>query len=83
MRLLAPERLERLIRFLWAVVLVTLPVTSFPFIPFLGANTQVRPISIYPAAVLLVLLGIRYIQERQLRIWSNALLPLLIFAMVA
>jgi O-antigen ligase len=83
MKLLAPERLERLIRFLWAVVLVTLPVTSFPFIPFLGALTQVRPLSIYPAAVLLVLLGIRCIQERQLRIWSNAFLPLLIFAMVA
>ncbi len=83
MRLLAPERLEHLIRFLWAVVLVTFPVTSFPYIPFLGANTQVRPLSIYPAAFLLVLLGIRCIQEQRFRFWSNALLPLLAFALVA
>jgi O-antigen ligase len=83
MRLFAPERLERITRFLWALVLVVFPVTSFPFIPFLGTNTQVRPLSIYPVALLLVLLGIRCFQERRLLFWNNALLPLLVFAMAA
>lgn len=44
---------------LWALVLVTLPVTSFRFFPFLGNGTIVRPLSLYPLAVLLVVLAWR------------------------
>lgn len=83
MKLLAPERLHQMERFLWALTLVTVPVTSFRFLPFMGANTQVRPLSLYPAILLLGLLAIRCVQERRLLFWSNALLPLLGFGMVA
>jgi O-antigen ligase len=83
MKLFAPERLQRLELFFWALTLVTVPLTSFTFMPFIGNNTQVRPFSLFPALILLVLLGIRCIQKRCLLFWSNALVPLILFGMVA
>jgi O-antigen ligase len=47
---------ERAARFLWALTLVTLPVTSFRYFPFMGAGTYVRPLSMYPLAALGILL---------------------------
>ncbi len=47
-----------LIRLLWALFLVTLPITSFPYFPpAIGGEALVRPLSLYPLA-LLFLLGI-------------------------
>ncbi len=75
--------LERGSRFLWALVLLAFPVTSFRFLPFLGAGTQVRPLSFLPAALLLLLLGVRSLQQRRLLFWQDSLLPLLVFLFVA
>ena len=81
---LAPrDLLQRFERFLWAAVLVALPVTSFRYLPFMGADTQVRPLSLIPAVLLLVALCIRCIRERRLLLWSRLFLPLLIFILVA
>ncbi|MBV6395879.1 MAG: hypothetical protein HFACDABA_01466 [Anaerolineales bacterium] len=48
--------LEKISRLLWAAVLFTLPVTSFRFFPFLGDSTQVRPLALYPLALLVPIL---------------------------
>jgi len=82
-KLLAPERLHRVERFLWALTLVAVPVTSFRFIPFIGADSQVRPLSLIPAALLLFLLVFRCFQQHRFFIWNNSFLPLLAFVLVA
>jgi O-antigen ligase len=50
------SKLEALERIAWAALLLTLPVTSFPFFPpAIGGEALVRPLSIYPLAALLAL----------------------------
>jgi O-antigen ligase len=83
MNIFTPKRLESSSRFLWALVLLAFPITSFPYIPFLGTETQVRPLSLYPAALLLAVLAFRSLLEKRLHLWSKSLLPLLGFALVA
>jgi O-antigen ligase len=77
------ERLRKAERFLWAAVLVTLPVTSFRYMPFMGSDTQVRPLSLIPASCLLLVLGLRCILERRLLFWNRQFLPLVVFIMFA
>lgn len=43
-------------RTLWALAMLTLPVTSFRWFPGLGESTLVRPLALYPLAILLLLL---------------------------
>jgi O-antigen ligase len=69
------ETLESAIKFLWAAALLTLPVTSFRWFPFLGDTTYVRPMSLYPLAVLIPLLLIQWRRGKRLN-WSGALIPL-------
>ena len=76
------ERLQRIERFLWAAVLVALPVTSFRYLP-MGTDTQVRPLSLIPAVLLLFVLVLRCVRERRLILWSSAFQPLLVFILVA
>lgn len=47
---------QRLTRALWAFTLLSLPVTSFRYLPFLGSGTVVRPLALYPLLFLLLLL---------------------------
>ena len=72
-------------RWLWAALLVLLPVTSFRYIPFLGQATFVRPLAIYPLALLLPLLFIRFtLGEIKSPFPKATLLPALLFvAMLA
>lgn len=51
-----PVRLSRLF---WALVLISLPVTSFRHFPFLGNETMVRPLAFYPLAILVLILAWR------------------------
>jgi hypothetical protein len=83
MELVTRERLQRIERFLWAAVLVALPVTSFRYLPFMRADTQVRPLSLIPAVLLLLALVLRCVRERRLILWSRYFQPLLIFILVA
>lgn len=46
----------RLARILWALTLISLPITSFRYMPFMGAGTVVRPLALYPLAALLLVL---------------------------
>jgi O-antigen ligase len=63
-------------RILWGAALLTIPVTSFRWFPFLGEGTVVRPLALYPLALLLPLL---IIQARRKAInlrWPGAFIPL-------
>ncbi|MCP4141865.1 MAG: hypothetical protein GY755_16585 [Chloroflexi bacterium] len=71
--------LEKLSRILWGLVLLTLPVTSFRYFPFLGKHTYVRPLAFYPLALLFLVLLLRLWRKEIKLPWSNPLLPLLFF----
>lgn len=69
--------MDRLSRILWGAALLTLPVTSFRWFPLLGEGTLVRPLSLYPLALLLPLLLIQLWQPGQKsKYWSNVFIPL-------
>lgn len=64
-------------RILWAAALVSLPVTSFRWFPGLGEGTLVRPLSLYPLALLLLLLLIQTWRRQDRRIyWANVFIAL-------
>jgi O-antigen ligase len=73
----------KITRFLWGAALFTLPVTSFRFFPFLGDNTYVRPLSLYPIAILLPLLALRIMQKKESPPRAGTLTPLLAFVLLA
>ena len=75
--------LEKAARFFWGLVLLTLPVTSFRFFPFLGKHTYVRPLAFYPLALLYLVLAWRLWRKEIKLPWSNALLPLILFFIFA
>ncbi len=52
--------MRRLSRLLWALTLISLPITSFRYMPFMGAGTFVRPLALYPLVVLLLVLFIMF-----------------------
>jgi hypothetical protein len=73
---------EKLPRILWGLAMLTLPVTSFRWFPFLGDGTLVRPLALYPLALLLPLLfvqawrkKIQFILDRCVRCaWSISII---------
>ncbi len=73
--------LDSLARLLWALVLVTLPVTSFRYVPFMGEGTYVRPLALYPLVLLWPVLLVRLKQGRIARPWPGALTILLAFVL--
>ena len=73
----------KITRFLWGAALFTLPVTSFRFFPFLGDNTYVRPLSLYPIALLLPLLVLQVMQKKESLPRAGTLTPLLAFVLLA
>lgn len=75
--------LVRLSRFLWGLTLVTLPITSFRYVPFLGAGAFVRPLALYPLLLLLPVLLIRLYRKEILRPWPGALTILAAFSLAA
>ncbi len=75
--------LENLSRFLWGAALFTLPITSFRYFPFLGESTYVRPLSLYPIALLLPLLFLQFMQEKTSFPRTGTLIPLLAFVFIA
>jgi O-antigen ligase len=70
------DPLNKLARILWALALLTLPVTSFRWFPFLGNSALVRPLALYPLALLLALLLIQAWRKKIKLNWANAFIPL-------
>src|SRR6186997_1827300 len=75
--------IDRISRFLWGAALLTLPVTSFRYFPLLGDNTYVRPLALYPIAILLPLLTLQLMQKKESLPSAGTLIPLLAFLLVA
>jgi len=75
--------LDSIARILWALVLVTLPVTSFRFMPFMGSGTFVRPLALYPLGLLMVVLLYQLWKRRIVHPWNRALTVLLVFSLTA
>src|SRR5512139_3173342 len=72
---------NKVVAIAWALFLVALPVTSFPFFPSgLGGETLVRPLSLYPLLVLFLLGTLPNLFSRRL---PKTFLPLLAFCIVA
>ena len=77
------DSMSKIMRFLWGAALFTLPVTSFRYFPFLGDATYVRPLSLYPIALLLPLLVFQLIQKKESFPRAGTLTPLLVFVLLA
>ncbi len=77
------DSLAKISRFLWGAALFTLPVTSFRYFPFLGDATYVRPLALYPVALLLPLLFIQLIRGKSSFPRAGALTPLTVFVLFA
>jgi O-antigen ligase len=75
--------LDTLARFLWGAALLALPVTSFRYFPFLGESTYVRPLSLYPIALLLPLLFYQSTRKERSFPHAGTIIPLLAFVFLA
>jgi O-antigen ligase len=72
----ALDSTNKFIRILWGATLLTVPVTSFRWFPFVGEGTYVRPLALYPLALLLPLLLIQWRRKKIKLNWAGALIPL-------
>lgn len=75
--------LSRISRILWALTLVTLPITSFRYLPFMGAGTYVRPLALIPLTLLLPVLLARLWLKQIPRPWPGVLTILAAFTLAA
>ncbi len=70
----------RWLRILWAAFLVSLPVTSFPYLPrVLGGASTVRPLAVYALVGLLALVVFKRLWQERL---PPALQPWILFTLV-
>ncbi|HMB24215.1 MAG TPA: hypothetical protein VKP08_15335, partial [Anaerolineales bacterium] len=70
-------------RFLWGAALFTLPITSFRYFPFLGEGTYVRPLALYPVALLLLIAFFQVTRGNVAIPRPGTLIPLLGFVLIA
>lgn len=76
--------ISKLSRICWALFLVTLPVTSFPFFPNnIGGGTLVRPLSIYPLIILLLLFILPRLLTKPIPKTILSFLPFVVIAVVS
>ena len=68
----------------WALFLVTLPVTSFPYLPhIIGGTALVRPLSIYPLLVLLIIATLPRLLTGAVPRTIYTFLPFVLIALIA
>ncbi len=68
----------------WALFLVTLPVTSFPYLPHvIGGTALVRPLSIYPLIVLLIIATLPRLFTGPVPRTIYTFLPFVLIALIA
>ena len=77
------DSMGKVARVLWGAALLTLPVTSFRYFPLLGDTTYVRPLALYPIALLLPLLALQFMQKKESLPSAGTLIPLFAFLLVA
>ena len=71
--------LTKLTRLLWGAALITLPVTSFRYFPFIGDGTLVRPLSFYPIAALMLVLIVQLWRGKTSTPRTGVWIPLIAF----
>ncbi len=76
------ERLEKYARILWGLVLLTLPITTFPYIPGPLGRTTIKPLALFPLLLLIPVLVLIFVQRRKLTLPQNSI-PLLAFLLFA
>src|ERR1700749_424190 len=64
------EILERSEKYLWLLLLLLVPVSASPLLPF-GSGTLVRPLSFVPALLILLLAGFRMLVLKQIPRWRD------------
>src|SRR3972149_6408746 len=81
----ATPPLERAARFLWGLVLLPLPVTSFSYMPDFMGRTLIQPLAFYPLALLIAVLFVFFWRQGRIPLPSNInlLLAFLLFALIA
>ncbi len=79
------ERLEKSARILWGLLLLTLPITTFPYFPGALGRTTIKPLALLPLALLVPLLLVIIWKRRKLSLPANTvpLLAFLIFALIS
>jgi hypothetical protein len=77
--------LERIRKVLWALLMLAIPVTNFPYFPtgLIGRGTNVRPLLIYPLIGLLILVTLPRIWTRRLPIVWLPFFVFVLFLMLA
>lgn len=73
--------LERMARFLWGAALLSLPVTSFRYYPFLGDSTFVRPLALYPIGLLMLIALVQFVRGKAPVPRVGVLVPLTAFVL--
>jgi len=78
------SRLEGAARFLWGLVLLTLPVTSFRYMPDFMGRTLIQPLAFYPLGLLIPVLLVLFWRARRIPLPANfnLLLAFLLFALI-
>ena len=75
-------RLQRAADLLWGLVLLSMPVTTFRYLPRVFGQTQVKPLAFYPLSLLLIVLVLLVWRRRRLPLPANSA-PLLAFLLIA
>ena len=73
--------MDKMARFLWGAALFTLPVTSFRYYPLLGDSTFVRPLALYPIALLMLVSLIQFLRGKVSIPRAGVLVPLAAFVL--
>jgi len=83
--LLSTTNLRWAANWLWGFVLLTLPVTTFRYIPGPLGRALIKPLALYPLALLLPVLFLIFFRQRRIPLPSNfkPLLAFLIFALIS
>lgn len=78
------DRLQPVEKVVWALFLLFLPVTSFPYMPSaLGGGTLVRPLSLYPLIILLVITTIPALIRKPIPKTIITLIPFILIAVAS
>jgi len=68
----------------WALFLIFLPVTSFPYFPpTIGGSALVRPLSLYPLIILIILVTIPYFFKKPIYPTLLTLAPLILVVILS
>lgn len=72
---------NKLSYFFWGLAMLTIPVTSFRWFPFLGEGTLVRPLALYPLAILFLLFAIQVFRKQTKLQFSSTFIVLGFFVL--